>query len=105
MFECVNFKDFVRILSAFGSRSTREAKLSFMFTVYDVDGDGACKRESVCSVVGGKRRSFSRHMRGACSTKKYEIACLYPPTPTNASTLAGLGNNRHHQPRRHVPHA
>jgi Ca2+-binding EF-hand superfamily protein len=40
LFESVNFKEFVRLLSAFSSRASREVKLDAMFSVWDVDGDG-----------------------------------------------------------------
>lgn len=36
----VNFKEFVKLLSAFSSRAARDTKLEYMFMVYDVDGDG-----------------------------------------------------------------
>jgi len=39
-FESVNFKEFVRLLSAFSPRASRREKLAFMFEIYDVDGDG-----------------------------------------------------------------
>jgi hypothetical protein len=36
----INFKEFVKLLSAFSSRASRETKLQYMFMVHDVDGDG-----------------------------------------------------------------
>jgi len=40
LFESVNFKEFVAFLSAFSSRASTDDKLQFLFTVYDIDGDG-----------------------------------------------------------------
>jgi Ca2+-binding EF-hand superfamily protein len=40
IFEAVNFKEFVRLLSAFSSRAERDDRITFLFTVYDIDGDG-----------------------------------------------------------------
>lgn len=40
LFECVNFRDFAKLLAAFSARASREDKLAFMFSMYDVDGDG-----------------------------------------------------------------
>ncbi len=40
IYESVNFKEFVKLLSAFSSRASRDTKLEYMFLVYDVDGDG-----------------------------------------------------------------
>ena len=40
LFESVNFMEFARMLAAFSSRASTDEKLNFMFTVYDVDGDG-----------------------------------------------------------------
>lgn len=42
MFEAVNFKEFVRLLSAFSSRAERDGRIALIFNVYDVDGDGEC---------------------------------------------------------------
>jgi serine/threonine-protein phosphatase 2B regulatory subunit len=41
VFDSVNYKQFVKLLSAFSKHATKDAKLEFMFHVYDVDGDGA----------------------------------------------------------------
>jgi Ca2+-binding EF-hand superfamily protein len=32
--------EFARMLAAFSSRASTDEKLNFMFTVYDIDGDG-----------------------------------------------------------------
>jgi hypothetical protein len=40
MFESVNFREFVKVLSAFSPKASRADKITFMFQVYDVDGDG-----------------------------------------------------------------
>lgn len=42
MFESVNFKEFVKLLSAFSERASNDDRLNLMFSVYDVDGDGEC---------------------------------------------------------------
>jgi serine/threonine-protein phosphatase 2B regulatory subunit len=38
--ECPNFTTFVKMVAPFSPRASRDDKLAFMFTVYDVDGDG-----------------------------------------------------------------
>ena len=40
IYESINFKEFVKLLSAFSARASKETKLQYMFLVYDVDGDG-----------------------------------------------------------------
>ena len=40
MYESVNFKEFVKLLSAFSKNASRDVRLEYMFQVYDVDGDG-----------------------------------------------------------------
>ncbi|DBA70215.1 TPA: hypothetical protein ACH3X2_012126 [Trebouxia sp. C0005] len=40
IFESVNFKDFVLLLSAFSTRAAVEDKVHLIFAVYDSDGDG-----------------------------------------------------------------
>ena len=40
IYESINFKEFVKLLSAFSPRAGRDLKLATMFMVYDVDGDG-----------------------------------------------------------------
>jgi len=40
-FESVNFLEFVKLLAPFTSRVSVDDKLNFLFTVFDVDGDGA----------------------------------------------------------------
>ena len=37
-FESINFKEFLGLLSAFSSKASRDEKLRFMFSVFDVDG-------------------------------------------------------------------
>merc|ERR1711934_1073057 len=44
VFENVNFKDFLHLLSAFSPKATKEEKLRFMFNFHDVDGDGYISR-------------------------------------------------------------
>lgn len=45
LFHCVNFKEFVKLLSSFSDRATRDQKIESIFYVYDVDGDGECMHE------------------------------------------------------------
>jgi len=47
LFESVNFMEFARMLAAFSSRASTDEKLNFMFTVYDVDGDGIVSRDDM----------------------------------------------------------
>ena len=51
VFENVNFKDFLQILSAFSPKATKEEKLRFMFNFHDVDGDGYISRLDLEHVV------------------------------------------------------
>ena len=44
LFENVNFKDFLNLLSAFSPKATKDEKLRFMFNFHDVDGDGYVSR-------------------------------------------------------------
>mmetsp|Transcript_11615 Transcript_11615/g.21784 ORF Transcript_11615/g.21784 Transcript_11615/m.21784 type:complete len:181 (+) Transcript_11615:145-687(+) len=44
IFENVNFKDFLHLLSAFSPKAAKEDKLKFMFNFHDVDGDGYISR-------------------------------------------------------------
>merc|ERR1712224_349943 len=44
VFENVNFKDFLDLLSAFSAKASKEEKLRFMFNFHDVDGDGYISR-------------------------------------------------------------
>ena len=44
IYESINFKEFVKLLSAFSSRASKDTKLAYMFLVYDVDGDGRSSR-------------------------------------------------------------
>mmetsp|Transcript_14457 Transcript_14457/g.43727 ORF Transcript_14457/g.43727 Transcript_14457/m.43727 type:complete len:178 (-) Transcript_14457:4154-4687(-) len=47
LFDSVNFKEFVEILAPFSARASHEDKVRFIFTVYDMDGDGAVSREDL----------------------------------------------------------
>jgi len=51
MAEGANFTEFVRVLAAFSPRAPREDKVSFIFEVYDVDGDGVVSREDMSVVL------------------------------------------------------
>jgi hypothetical protein len=42
-FESVNFLEFVKLLAPFTARVSQEDKLNFLFTVFDVDGDGGAR--------------------------------------------------------------
>jgi hypothetical protein len=50
-FESVNFLEFVKLLAPFSGRVSADDKLNFLFTVYDVDGDGGCRGGQDC--MGG----------------------------------------------------
>jgi serine/threonine-protein phosphatase 2B regulatory subunit len=50
LFDGVNFKEFVRLLSAFGKNAPREARIDFLFRFYDVDGDGVVSEADVNSI-------------------------------------------------------
>ncbi|CAG9464146.1 unnamed protein product [Pedinophyceae sp. YPF-701] len=47
LFAGVNFKEYARLLSAFSAKASRQAKIAFMFQVYDVDRDGWVGREDL----------------------------------------------------------
>lgn len=51
MLDGCNFKDFVRFLASFSPRASREAKLRFIFDVYDVDGDGIISRDDLATMM------------------------------------------------------
>ncbi|QDZ21176.1 subunit B of calcineurin [Chloropicon primus] len=51
IFENVNFKDFLHILSAFSPKASMEEKLQFLFNFHDVDGDGYVSRLDLEHVV------------------------------------------------------
>mmetsp|Transcript_5238 Transcript_5238/g.11462 ORF Transcript_5238/g.11462 Transcript_5238/m.11462 type:complete len:176 (+) Transcript_5238:110-637(+) len=47
LFESVNFKEFVKLLSALSRRASDDEKLGYMFMVYDIDADGIVSREDM----------------------------------------------------------
>ncbi|GFR51696.1 hypothetical protein Agub_g14140 [Astrephomene gubernaculifera] len=49
--ECPNFTDFVKMVAPFSPRASRDDKLAFMFSVYDVDGDGFISREDMSMML------------------------------------------------------
>ena len=51
LFENTNFQDFVRKVSLFSDKAPFEEKLRFMFTVWDVDGDGRISQEDLEHVL------------------------------------------------------
>jgi Ca2+-binding EF-hand superfamily protein len=57
MFENCNFKDFVRLLSAFSQRSSRAEQLRWLFELYDVDGDGAVSRADLLTLMRNRAGS------------------------------------------------
>ena len=46
-----NFKDFVRLLSAFSSRASQAEQLRFLFELCDVDEDGEVSRTDLLTVL------------------------------------------------------
>jgi Ca2+-binding EF-hand superfamily protein len=50
LFDGVNFKEFVRLLSAFGKSAPREARIDFLFRFYDVDNDGVVSESDVSAI-------------------------------------------------------
>lgn len=57
LFENCNFKDFVRLLSAFSSKSSAEEQLRFVFDLYDVDGDGGVSRADLLTIMRNRAGS------------------------------------------------
>jgi Ca2+-binding EF-hand superfamily protein len=51
MFQNQNFKDFVRMIAALSPRASREDRLRFMFTCYDIDRDGLISRSDLETMV------------------------------------------------------
>lgn len=47
LFESVNFLEFVKLLAPFTARVSVDDKLQFLFTVFDVDGDGLMSRDDM----------------------------------------------------------
>ncbi|KAL4457899.1 hypothetical protein ABPG75_012764 [Micractinium tetrahymenae] len=47
LFESINFREFVGLLAPLSRAASREDKLRCMFSVYDVDGDGAISEEDM----------------------------------------------------------
>uniref|UniRef100_A0A7S3QKT9 EF-hand domain-containing protein n=1 Tax=Dunaliella tertiolecta TaxID=3047 RepID=A0A7S3QKT9_DUNTE len=75
MFEAVNFKEFVRLLSAFSIRAERDNRLAFMFAVYDVDGDGLIGREDMALMLRQLAgSSLSEEDLGDIVTKAFQEA-------------------------------
>ncbi len=68
VFESVNFKEFVKLLSAFSSRATTNTKLEYMFMIYDVDGDG--------ERIDSRRDDFQGHL---CSRHQRRLSPLRLP--------------------------
>ena len=64
IFENVNFKDFLNLLSAFSPKATKEEKLKFMFNFHDVDGDGYISRLDLEHVTRQVRESRGPERRG-----------------------------------------
>eukprot|EP01024_Parvocaulis_polyphysoides_P045227 TRINITY_DN42232_c0_g1_i3.p2 TRINITY_DN42232_c0_g1~~TRINITY_DN42232_c0_g1_i3.p2 ORF type:complete len:182 (+),score=35.40 TRINITY_DN42232_c0_g1_i3:150-695(+) len=51
MFDNVNFKDFVLLLSAFSSKASHNHRVRLIFRVYDVDQDGIVSRSDLGIIV------------------------------------------------------
>eukprot|EP01023_Acetabularia_acetabulum_P000335 TRINITY_DN10133_c0_g2_i1.p1 TRINITY_DN10133_c0_g2~~TRINITY_DN10133_c0_g2_i1.p1 ORF type:complete len:182 (-),score=33.55 TRINITY_DN10133_c0_g2_i1:40-585(-) len=51
MFDNVNFKDFVLLLSAFSAKSTPNHRIRLIFKVFDVDQDGIVSRSDLGIIV------------------------------------------------------
>jgi Ca2+-binding EF-hand superfamily protein len=66
LFESANFLEFVRLLAPFAARVPRDDKLAFLFSVFDVDGDGVC--------VWGGGVFAGRWWGGACSLEPRQRA-------------------------------
>lgn len=47
LFESINFREFLGLLAPFSRAASRDDKLRCMFSVYDVDGDGAISEEDM----------------------------------------------------------
>lgn len=47
----INFTDFVKALSLFNGRSTKEEKLEHVFKAFDLDGDGIISREEFVTLI------------------------------------------------------
>eukprot|EP00244_Chara_vulgaris_P009841 TRINITY_DN430_c0_g1_i1.p1 TRINITY_DN430_c0_g1~~TRINITY_DN430_c0_g1_i1.p1 ORF type:complete len:124 (+),score=33.98 TRINITY_DN430_c0_g1_i1:172-543(+) len=58
LFEGVNFKDFVAVLSAFSGSASATEKIKFIFKVYDKNGDGKVTRDEVLSILRDLSGSF-----------------------------------------------
>eukprot|EP00245_Coleochaete_scutata_P005456 TRINITY_DN19013_c0_g1_i1.p1 TRINITY_DN19013_c0_g1~~TRINITY_DN19013_c0_g1_i1.p1 ORF type:complete len:176 (+),score=41.49 TRINITY_DN19013_c0_g1_i1:68-595(+) len=58
LFEGVNFKDFVAILSAFSTSGSADDKIKFIFRVYDSDGNGKVSRADILVVLRDLSGSF-----------------------------------------------
>lgn len=51
MLDGCNYRDFVKFLAAFSARASPQAKATFMFECYDVDGDGAISHDDLRSML------------------------------------------------------
>eukprot|EP01025_Chloroclados_australasicus_P042801 TRINITY_DN4554_c0_g1_i1.p2 TRINITY_DN4554_c0_g1~~TRINITY_DN4554_c0_g1_i1.p2 ORF type:complete len:206 (+),score=11.93 TRINITY_DN4554_c0_g1_i1:71-619(+) len=51
LFDNVNFKDFVQLLSAFSSKATHYHRIRLIFRVFDVDQDGIVSRSDMGIIV------------------------------------------------------
>eukprot|EP00743_Colponemidia_sp_Colp-15_P012514 GILK01014278.1.p1 GENE.GILK01014278.1~~GILK01014278.1.p1 ORF type:complete len:217 (-),score=34.82 GILK01014278.1:270-920(-) len=49
--ECMSFRQFVNHLSVFNPTMSRDAKLRFAFSIYDIDGDGRINRADLVSIL------------------------------------------------------
>lgn len=75
MFESVNFREFVKVLSAFSPKASRADKIAFMFQVYDVDGDGGhlsslpgCQSPCACFTGSLHRHAHQQYLLALSSS-------------------------------------
>ena len=63
-----SMQDFVGVLSAFSKRASREDKLQFIFTVYDMDGDGHVAAEDLELMLRQLAGSSLRYLLAGIAT-------------------------------------
>lgn len=90
---CVSSQDFVGVLSVFSKRASREDRLRFIFTVYDMDGDGHVATEDLELML---RQLAGRSLRCSCCllalTMRFISPCLASAAPGGPLRMLGLCN-------------